>query len=109
MTEASRGRIHREFETENVEWISAATTLRPGSRCYIIDVSAAAVAVTLPDIAESVGNILSFQAPAGASYNATVVINETAATLITMDANNEYAVIFNNGLQWVTLVSSLSL
>lgn len=109
MTEASRGRVHREFETDNVEWISTATTLRPGSRCYIVDVSAAVVAVTLPDIAESVGNIISFQAPAGASFAATVLVNETGSTLITMDANNEYAVIFNNGLQWVTLVSSLSL
>ena len=105
MTEASRGRIHREFETDNVEWISEDTTLRPGSRCYIIDTSSAAVVVTLPDIAESVGNIISFKAPSGSSNDASVFINETGAEHASgdMDADDDYVVLFNNGLEWISL------
>ena len=110
MGETTRQRIHREFETPNVEWISSDTALRPGSRSYIVDSSDAAVDVTLPDIAESVGNIISFIAPSGATNDVSILINETGSEHADgdLDADDDNVVLFNNGLNWVTLYDGVA-
>jgi len=110
MSDSAQRRIHSETEISGAEWIDEDTTLRPGSREYIIDSSSNTVDITLPDIGESVGNVISFQAPDGASNDTSILIKETASEHASgdMDADDDYLVLFNNGLQWVVFITNVA-
>ena len=104
-------RIDAETEALNPRWVTAAVTLRPGNQSIIADSTAAAFTVTMPDIGESVGNIISVTAPYGAAQDTVLVAtNETGTTISaggTLDADNDVSVFYNTGLIWVVLSSTV--
>ena len=104
-------RINAETEALNPRYVTAAVTLRPGNQNIIADSTAAAFTVTLPDIGESVGNVICITAPEGASEDTvTVAVNETGSTATSgsMDADDDYTVWYNSGLVWVVLSTNVA-
>lgn len=98
-------------EPLNPRHVAAALTLRPGNQVIIADSTDAAFTVTLPDVAGSVGNIITVIAPFGdAQDTVTVAIKETGSAVAnggTLDADDDYSIFYNNGLTWVVLKTTV--
>jgi hypothetical protein len=65
----------------------------------------------LPDIGESVGNIICVTAPYGnAQDTVTVAVNETGSTATSgsMDADDDCTVWYNSGLVWRVLFTNVA-
>ena len=68
--------------------------------------------VTLPSLAEAVGKFYYITAPTGAADDAVLLYEkETGGVLTTyglLDADNDYTLIFSDGIAWKLIVSSIS-
>lgn len=113
MSMQAQARVHAETEPDNPRAIAVATTLRPGNQNIIAkSITSAAFIVTLPDIAESTGNIISITAPAGfTDGQVSVYVNETTTIIATygaLDADGDILVVFCTGRAWLVLYSLLN-
>lgn len=70
----------------------------------------AAVTVTLPSVAEAKGLMFDIEALTGATQTVTVEDNSDDAGLsdISLDADNEYVVLWSNGISWREVVTGYS-
>jgi len=109
MSMQAQSRVHAETEPNNPRFITATATLRPGNQnIFAVSATSIAFTITLPDIAESIGNIICVTAPEGASDDTvTIAINEGGtATGGTLDADDDITVFYNNGRSWVPLYTT---
>ncbi len=113
MSGQAQARVDAETEPNNPRVVTVATALRPGNQ-NIIAKSATGIAmiITLPDMAEAAGNIISVTAPAGdADDTVSVYVNETTSVIATygvLDADGDILVVFCTGRAWLVLYSLLN-
>lgn len=109
MSRQAQARIDAETEPANPRVIATSETLRPGSQSIIINTDAGEVTITLADMAECAGNIVSFVAPDGnAKDSAFIKVNETgnAPTGVgDMDVDDDYIILFCTGREWLVLAT----
>ena len=79
----------------------------------VINVTSAAAddagIVTLPSVAEAVGNMHYICAPTGlAAGDISVYSKETGAEVFDLDANGDYIIIFSDGTNWRTVLDGIA-
>ena len=113
MSMQAQARVHDETEPNNPRVIATSETLRPGNQSIIAQsITSAAIIITLPDMAETTGNIISITAPAGDTDDTvSVYVNETGSVIATygvLDADGDILVVFCTGRAWLVLYSLLN-
>lgn len=85
--------------------------MKPNDFVLIVDTTNAGgdgvAIVTLPSLAEAVGNFYCIKAPVGVTADLSLYEKETGAELTTygdMDANNDQVILFSNGVEWIVAV-----
>ena len=120
MTIGDRNNIETQHDLEglprHLELTSASKTyqMRVSDTVMIIKGSTGADnngIVTLPSLAEAVGKLYFIIAPTGATHDAVLLFEkETGAVLTTyglLDADNDYAMLFSDGIAWRVVLSQL--
>jgi len=114
MSFQAQARVHSETQANNPRWITSSETLRPGNQCIFVDSTDAAVEITMPDMAEAVGNIISIYVGTLGS-DVSVLTNETGDELDTdsdgagdLDEDEDVSVFYCTGHLWVTLYTNVS-
>ena len=110
MSLQAQARVHSETQPLNPRWITASETLRPGNQSIIVNSTDGAVNITLPDMAEAAGNIISITAATLVS-DISVLINETGGEVASggdLDEDEDVSVFYCTGREWVVLYTNVS-
>lgn len=99
---------------QGVKVLKAAATLTVGDKHIYLDSSAGAFVVTLPNVSEAIGSMISFYIIGTGSYKVELIDNsnesldKSALELLDMDIVHDGLVIYSNGLKWMTLLNDIS-
>ena len=115
MSFQAAARIDAETQAANPRWISASETLRPGNQCIIVNSTSAAVNITMPDMAEAAGNIISIMVGTLVS-DVSVLINETGLEIGAgngnpagdLDEDEDVSIFYCTGRVWVPIFTNVS-
>lgn len=114
MSKQAQARTDAETQAANPRWISASETLRPGNQCIIVNSTDAAVNITMPDMAEAAGNIISIMVGTLVS-DVSVLVNETGLEVGAngnpagdLDQDEDVSVFYCTGRVWVPIFTNVS-
>lgn len=105
---------HNELQNylrDNIKYVGAAATLKVTDQTVVLTVTGA-YTVTLPEVAEARGRMYSFTQSPGVTGTGDITItdagDDASFTDVIIDAENEKATLYSDGVHWHMLEGATS-